>query len=49
LIEKKSPGDGDILRSLSCTITSKRHNGEVDFSFVGHALRNNAGDPDVNR
>ena len=33
LIEKKSPGDGARFWSLSCTMTSKRHNGEVGVSL----------------
>ena len=35
LIEKKSPGDGAMFRSLSCTMTSKRHNGVVVLQAAG--------------
>ena len=36
LIEKKSPFDAVRFPSLSRTVTSKRHNGEVDVSRLGH-------------
>jgi len=46
LIEKKSPFDGVAFLSLSRTWTSKRHDGDVVFSLVGHALKLD-GDPEV--
>jgi hypothetical protein len=36
MIEKKSPGEGAMFPSLSCTVTSKRHSGEVEVSRFGH-------------
>jgi hypothetical protein len=49
LIEKKSPIDGARFRSLSCTMTSKRHNGEVDVSCIGQVDGKPAGGGDVSR
>jgi hypothetical protein len=45
LIENESPIEGARLRSLSCTMTSKRHDGDV----VLHMLGNIDGEPEVSR
>jgi hypothetical protein len=42
-MEKKSPVDGARFWSLSRTMTSKRHSGEVGVARVGHVRGKPAG------
>jgi hypothetical protein len=49
LIEKKSPTDGRRFPSLSRTMTSKRHKGEVLFSRDGHVVGKPGGGDVVGR